>query len=102
MVDVRPVVDLMAAMVPENGKALERECGAQALVVAQEIQAALMAQFEGNLGRVMLWEQFLRTPEEVALAVVGVVQALAEGDKELADWLRASIERYRQTVEAAD
>jgi hypothetical protein len=101
-VDVRPVVDLMVALVPENGQALERECGAQALAVAQEIQATLMAQFEGNLGRVMLWEQFLRTPEEVTLAVAGVVQALAEGDQELADWLRASMEHYRQAVEAAD
>ena len=68
--------------------------------VAQEVQAVLMAQMEGNLGHVVLWEQFLRTPEEVVDAVVGVVQELVRRDPVLASWLRAAWARWHARSQA--
>jgi hypothetical protein len=100
-VNVGEVVDLMVALVGDDGAFLGRAGGAQALAEAQEIQATLMALFEGNLGHVVLWEQFLRTPGQVALAVAGVLQTLVESDRELDQWLWASMERYRQATEGA-
>lgn len=94
----REIVELMTELVPDGGAALERRDGPQALAVAQEMEGALMSAMEGKLGHVLLWEQFLSTPGEVALALTGVVQALMEADLILAEWLEAALVRYRQAA----
>jgi ABC-type ATPase with predicted acetyltransferase domain len=67
------VVNMMAELMAEGDEAFRRMHGEAALDIAREVQAALMAQFESNLGHVVLWEQFLRTPQEVGAAVSVVV-----------------------------
>jgi hypothetical protein len=69
--------------------------------LAQQIQAALVAQMEGNLGHVLLWEQFLRTPDDMAEAAIGVVHGLAERDAVLAEWLSAAWKRWQEAQPGA-
>jgi hypothetical protein len=90
------IVELMIELVPDGGKALEQRDGPQALEIVQEIEGALMSAMEGTLANVLLWEQFLLTPGEVASALTGVVQALMEADPVLAEWLEAALVRYRR------
>jgi hypothetical protein len=98
IVSAQEIVDLMAESVPEGGRALERQRGVAALDAANEIAAALMSQFEQSLGNVLLWEQFLRTPQEVRGALLGVIQRLIEQDAALASWLEEAMARYRESV----
>jgi hypothetical protein len=97
-VDAQQVVQILVELEREGEPAFERRHGTQARDVAHEIEAALMAQMEGNLGHVLLWEQFLSTPEEVAPALVSVVRVLASADVVLAGWLDESLARYREAI----
>ena len=90
------IVEVMLALQDGRGTVLERENGARALDVALEIEAALMAQMEGNLGHVLLWEQFKRTPTEVDAALASVVDSLVSDDSVLAEWLAAARIRYQR------
>jgi len=93
------IVRWMSELIADDGAALERRDGPQAVDVAREVQAALMSAMERKLSYVVLWEQFLSTPEEVAPAVTGVVQVLIDADPVLAGWLEESLARYRQAAE---
>lgn len=94
----REIVERMTELVPDRGAALEQRDGPRALAVAQEIEGALMSAMEGKLANVVLWEQFLSTPNEVSSAVANVVQALMEADPVLAEWLEAALVRYRKAA----
>jgi hypothetical protein len=91
----RQIVGLVAGYVVGGAAAFETERGARALEVTQEIMAALMGQLEGNLGHVVLWEQFLRTPTEVSEALVGVIEALLCRSPALSAWVEDAWARYR-------
>jgi hypothetical protein len=93
--DAQEIVQLMAELVADSGGSLERRWGLDATAQAQQMQAALMERLEGNLGHVVLWEQFVQTPGAVAPALVGVVQSLLEGDPALGAWLGATLEAHR-------
>ena len=93
------IVQVMAELVSQGEDVFEQRRGGVALGVAEEIEAALVAQLEGNLGHVLLWEQFLRTPEAVASAVVSVLESLLNRDVILARWLDESLKTYREEVE---
>ena len=90
------IVGLMTELVLDGGATLERRDGPRALAVAQEIEGALMSAMEDRLAYVLLWEQFLSTPGEVAAALTGVVRALMEADPAWAEWLEAALERHAQ------
>lgn len=92
------IVELMSELVSVGETEIERRHGAQALEVLYEIQGALMAALESDLSYVVLWEQFLRTPQEVDLALVSVIQSLADGDAVLAEWLEEALGRYREAA----
>lgn len=92
------LVKLMADLIPEGGQQLERCTGPAALEVAREIEAVVMAQLEGNLGHVLLWEQFQQTPDDVAQALVGVLDRLMQGDPTLTGWLSESLRRYQHEI----
>jgi hypothetical protein len=92
------IVEWMSEWVADEGATLERRDGVPAADVAREVQAALMSAMEVKLSYVVLWEQFLSTPDEVASALVSVVQALMEADPVLASWLEQSLARYRQAA----
>ena len=96
--DAAAIVELMTETVSDGGTALEQRNGPQALEIAQEIEGALMSAMEGTLANVLLWEQFLLTPGEVASALTGVVQALMEANPVLAEWLEAAMMRYKQVA----
>jgi hypothetical protein len=93
MSSVREIVRLMVELVSDGAAAFELAHGSDSLGVAQEVEAALMARLEGNLGHVVLWEQFLRTPKEVADAVSGVVQQYVDHDLVLETWLQDAASR---------
>ena len=94
----REIVQLMSELLVDDGEALEQRDGLPAADVAREVQAALMNAMERKLSYVVLWEQFLSTPDEVASAQAGVVQALMDADPVLAGWLEESLARYRQAA----
>jgi hypothetical protein len=99
-VSVRAIVDLLSELVSGGRAEFENLHGAPALDVLYEVQAALMAAMESDLSYVVLWEQFLLTPQEVDEALVNVIQALAAADPLLAEWLDEALERYRQATSA--
>ena len=90
------LVRLMTDLVPEGGLLLERCAGPVAVEVAREIEAVVMSQLEGNLGHVLLWEQFQQTPGDVAQALAGVLDTLMQRDPVLASWLEESLRRYQR------
>ncbi len=92
------IVRLMTDLVPEGGLMLERCAGPVALEEAREIEAVVMAQLEGNLGHVLLWEQFQQTPDDLAQALAGVLDRLIQRDPVLASWLEESLQRYQRQI----
>ena len=94
------IVELLSELVSARDAEFEDLHGAQALDILYEVQAALMAAMESDLSYVVLWEQFLLTPQEVQLALVSVVQVLMGADSVLAEWLGVALARYRQTAGA--
>jgi hypothetical protein len=94
-VSARQIVDLMAAYVDQGTASFELAHGSEASQVVEEMTAALMRQLEGNLGHVVLWEQFLRTPDEVSEALVGVVGVLLCRTAVLSVWMDDAWARYR-------
>jgi len=97
-VGAQEVIDLLVETVSAADDAVKP--AEQAAQVAHEIEAVLMEQMEGNLGHVLLWEQFLRTPDEVASALRNVVESLMRADAELSAWLGDALARYRQADES--
>ena len=95
---VGAIVDLLSELVSSGGAEFAKLHGAPALDVLYEVQAALMSAMEADLSYVVLWEQFLLTPQEVDEALVNVIQALAAADPILVDWLDEALERYRQAA----
>ena len=96
---VRAALDLIKELIEGGADAFLQAHGQEALTIVQEIEAALMTPLEGNLGHVVLWEQFLKTPDEVAEAVVNVVQRYVERDVVLANWLNESLRRYEACLQ---
>ena len=89
------IVAEMLEYVVRGAVAFEAEHGPEASVVMQEMIAALMGQLEGNLGHVVLWEQFLQTPDEVSDALVGVFDGLRCRDLAFEEWLTDAWARYQ-------
>jgi hypothetical protein len=94
-VSARQIVDLLGAYVGQGAATYEAEHGSEASQVVEEILAALMGQLEGNLGHIVLLEQFLRTPDEVSEALIGVVEALLCRSAVLRAWMDDAWLRYR-------
>lgn len=92
---VRTALALVAELIVSGPDAFSQAHGRDALLIVQEIEAALMMPVEGNLGHVVLWEQFLKTPDEVTEALVNVVQDYLERDVVLTNWLNGSLRRYK-------
>lgn len=91
---VRKVVAVVGEFVALGGCQFEAKHGDQAATVVQELMAALMGQLEGNLGYVVLWEQFLQTPDEVSDALVSVVTELQCRNSTFDGWLVKAWRRY--------
>jgi len=99
-VSASAIVELLSELVSAGDAEFEKLHGAPALDVLHEVQAALMAAMESDLSYVVLWEQFLVTPQEVRLALVSVVQSLTAADPVLSKWLDEVLERYSQAADA--
>lgn len=93
--DVEGMIRLLVELGADGEAAFAQGHGDAALATAREIEAVLMEQFERRLSYVVLWEQFLQTPHEVADAVAGVVRARVAEDAALAEWLREAWARYQ-------
>jgi len=96
---IKAALDLVTELITGGPDAFVQAHGKDALLLVQEIEAALMMPLEGNLGHVVLWEQFLKTPDEVAGALANVVQGYVERDVVLANWLNESLRRYKDLQE---
>lgn len=94
------LVELLSGLASVGDAEFERLHGAQSLAILHEVQAVLMHPMESELSHVVLWEQFLLTPQEVDSALAGVIQALMAADPVLAEWLAAALERYRNAAGA--
>jgi len=90
----RQIVDLMAEYVSQGEVCFEAVHGARVLEVAQEMMAALLGQLEGNLGHVVLLEQFLRTPDEVSEALVRVIRESLRRGAVFADWVDEALSHH--------
>ena len=97
---VPAIVALLSELVSVGDAEFENQHGAPALDVLYEMQAALMAAMESDLSYVVLWEQFLITPQEVDQALVSVIRALSAADPVLSEWLDAALARYQQANDA--
>jgi hypothetical protein len=91
----RQIVGLVGEYVALGERWFEAEHGDEALAMVEEMMAALMGQLEGNLGYVVLWEQFLETPEEISDALVSVVGELRCQNPTFDDWLVGAWGRYQ-------
>jgi hypothetical protein len=96
---VRAALDLIKELIEGGADAFLHAHGQNALVIVHEIESALMMPLEGNMGHVVLWEQFLKTPNEVFEATVNVVQGYVERDVVLANWLNESLHRYEACLQ---
>jgi hypothetical protein len=101
-IDVQEVVEVLVRLESEGEPAFEQAYGEDALSAAREIEGTLMALMEYNVGHVVLWEQFLRTPDEVASALESVVASLLQRDQALGDWLTRSLDRCRTVTKGND
>jgi hypothetical protein len=100
VVSATAIVELLSELVSAGDAEYARTHGEPALEVLYEVQAALMAAMEADLSYVVLWEQFLLTPQEVGSALAGVIEALSAADPVLAGWLETALGRYDQAARA--
>ena len=90
------IVEVVGELVPDDGAALEQAHGPQALVVARQMEAALVPRLEGHPAYAPLWRAFRAAPLQQAPALAGVLQVLLAADAALARRLDALLEEYRQ------
>ncbi len=100
-VSAQEIVEVVGELVPDEGAALERRRGPQALAVAREIETALVPHLEGNPAYAPLWQQFQAAPQAMAPALAGVLQVLLAADAALARRLDTLLDRYRQAATPA-
>lgn len=98
--DAREIVEVVGEIVPDDGAALEQEHGPRALVVAQQLRAALAPRLEGNPMYAMIWQQFQAAPEEKTKFLVLAVEELLQADAALARRLDTLLAEYRQARDA--
>jgi hypothetical protein len=96
---VRPALDLLAELITSGPDAFVQAHGLDALAIVREIEAALMMPLEGNLGHVVLWEQFLETPDKVFEALAGVLEGYVDRDTVLVTWLDEAVQRYETAAQ---
>ena len=92
------IVEVVGDLVPDDGITLGQAHGPQALVVARQIQAALVPRMERDPAYAPLWRAFRTAPREQAPALAGVVQVLLAADAALGRRLDALLEEYRQAT----
>ena len=95
------IVEVVAELIPDDGVALEQAHGPQALVVARQIEAALVPRLEKDPAYAPLWRAFRAAPLQQAPALTGVVQVLLAADAALARRLDALLEEYRRAKGAS-
>ncbi len=92
------IIQVIGEIVPDNGAALERQHGAQALTVAREMQTALVPRLMENPAYAPLWQQFQAAPQQMAPALAGVLQVLLAADAALARRLDELLAQYRRVA----
>lgn len=93
-----PIVEVLAELVPDQGTALARRRGSQALATAQAIEAELAPRLESNPAYAPLWQQFQAQPMTMAPALAGVLQVILAADAILARRLDVLLASYRQAI----
>lgn len=90
------IVEVIGELVPDEGTTLERQHGSQALLVAQEMQTALVPYLKGDTMRAAIWQQFQAAPDSTAPLMVTAVDMLLKADAALAQRLDTLLAEYRQ------
>lgn len=96
----KEIVQVIGELVAEEGVALGRRHGPQALDRAQEIEAALVPRLEADPVYGSLWQRFRNDPEGMAAALAGVVQVLLVADAALAQRLEDLLAAFREASTA--
>lgn len=94
------IVEVMAELVPDDGQALARSQGSQALAKAQAIQTELVPYLAGNPAYGPLWQQFQGDPATMSPALAGVLQVILAADAALARRLDILLAEYRKAASA--
>jgi len=55
------IVEVVGELVPDEGVALERQHGPQALAVARKVESALVPRLESNTMYTAVWQQWRRS-----------------------------------------
>ncbi len=93
-----PIVEVLVELVPDQGTALARRHGSQALATAQAIEVELAPRLEGNPSYAPLWQQFQAQPMTMAPALSGILQVILAADAALARRLDDLLASYRQAI----
>jgi len=95
------IVEVVGELVPDEGVALERQHGPQALAVAREVESALVPRLERNTMYTAVWQQFRAAPDgEAAPLLVAAVETLLKADAVLARRLDDLLAEYRRAAHA--
>jgi hypothetical protein len=98
---VSDVVDLIRRSMRENGDEILREVGEDGLNVVQYMQRTVQARLTQRDIHFALWEEFAVDPDSNYAEVVGALEALTEGDRDLASHLNQLLEEYNELAVAA-
>jgi len=96
------IVEVVSELVPDEGVALERQHGPQALAVARKVESALVPRLERNTIYTAVWQQFRAAPDgEAAPLLVAAVETLLKADVVLARRLDDLLAEYRRAAHPA-
>ena len=92
------IVEILADLVPDEGRALARRHGEDALEKAESLQAAVVPCFEQDPMYASIWQRFQHAPENAQAFMVNAVGMLIQADAALAHRLDALLAAYQQAL----
>ena len=95
---VQEVVEILRQYNVDDGEALQKRVGPEAVAAALGMQRFLAARLEEDRLHASLWEQFLAAPRDDAEELTGVLEALTEADPAMARRLDAFVGEYHAVL----
>jgi hypothetical protein len=98
---VSDVVELIRRSMRDNSEEILREAGEDGLNVVEYMQRTVQARLTQRDLHLTLWEEFAVDPDGNSAEVEGALEALTEGDRDLASHLNQLLEEYNTLMVAA-
>jgi hypothetical protein len=92
------IVEILADLVPDEGRALARRYNEDVLEKAESLQAAVVPCLGQDPMYASIWQRFQRTPEDAEAFMVNAVGMLIQADAALARRLDALLAAYQQAM----